>query len=155
VAGARLYLARRRVGQMDSPFWTANEVDSGNNITKGGLMGFCSNQWLNTGGGYRLSTHIPVSVDIEAGTPFDTWSGEHKVVLEIKGTRESMEYMEFQLTKPEAEQCANAIIRVCSDKVRERLALQILKGMTPAKLLEILTSILKVRLRDAPKRAKK
>lgn len=118
-------------------------------------MGHCSNQWLNTGYGLRESNHAPTPVTIEAETPADDWSEEHKVVIEIRATREGGEYMEFYLTKSEAEKCAQAFLNECSEKVRERLLLRTMKGMTASKLLEILTSILKTRLGDGSNGAKK
>ena len=114
-------------------------------------MGFVSNQWLNRGCGARRAGHSPIQVpaiEVVVPRPGDNWYLEYKVVAEVHARRENGEYQAFYLTRSEAEKCAMEMFNLCSNKVRERLALHTLKRMTAAKLLAILTSTLRSRLRD-------
>lgn len=112
-------------------------------------MGYGSNELLNQGRGRRKASHRLVRVAITTVPP-DSWSEDCKVVVEIIATREDGAYSAFYLERPEAEKCAEMILRECPGNVRERLAVQALKGMTATKLLKALSSILRARLRDEP-----
>ncbi len=110
-------------------------------------MSFMSNQWLDRGEGLRSRGYRPVSVTIVAGSASDSWSEEHKVVVQISATNEKSEYQTLHLTRLDSDKCAAAILNACSRKVRERLALQILKGMSVTTFLRSLNSVLRFRFR--------
>jgi len=121
-------------------------------------MGFVSSQWLNRGRGARKAGHNPIPVpviEVVVAKRNDDWSAEYKVVVEVHARRENGEYQAFYLTRSEVEKCAMDMFSVCSGTVRERLALQTLKGMTAKKLLAVLQAILRVRLGGGPSRAVK
>ena len=115
-------------------------------------MGFSSNQWLNRGEGLRDRGYRPVSVTIDAEVPDTSWCEDHKVVVEITATNANDQHQVFLLKRPDAEKCAPIMLGACGTRVRERLALQILKSMSATALLKLLTSVLRSRLRDQPKK---
>lgn len=110
-------------------------------------MGFCSNQWLR-GYGESYRADEPRLVAIEAAKAIDWWSEEHKVVVQITARQSNSERIELRLTRADVDKCADEIFSACSVKVRERFALKVLKEMAATKLVESLTTILKLRLRD-------
>ncbi len=117
-------------------------------------MGYSSKQWLNRGEGLRDRGYIPISVTIKPEVAVSGWSEDHKVVAEINARLENDQYQVFYLTRREAEECAAVTLSVCTAKVRERLATQILRNMTATSLLKTLTSILRARLKDGSNRAR-
>lgn len=115
-------------------------------------MGFSSNQWLNRGEGLRDRGYRPVSATINAEAAGGNWCEEHKVVVEITATNANDQHQVFLLKKLDAEKCAPIILGACGGKVRERVAVQVLKSMSAATLLKTLTAILRSRMRDQPKK---
>ena len=111
-------------------------------------MGYSSKQWLNRGEGLRDRGYRPISVAIEPEVAVSEWSEDHKVVVEINARLENDQYQVFYLTRAEAEKCAGVVLGVCTAQVSERLVMRCLKNMTATKLLKVLTSILRARLRD-------
>ena len=115
-------------------------------------MGFISNQWLNRGYGLLHRGYRPVKVTIEVVTPTDSWSKRRMIPLEITATQKGGEYQTLHLTAQEAIRAAEVILELGGHNMRSELALELLKTMPDAQLLEALTSELRRRLREAPKR---
>ncbi len=115
-------------------------------------MGFVSNQWLNRGEGFRDRGYYPVSVTIEVGSATGSWSKEHRVAVEITATRHNDQYQTLLLSKADAEKCAATILAACGNKVRERLARQVLRRASATNFVAAMTSALKSRFRSVPKK---
>jgi hypothetical protein len=113
-------------------------------------VGLASNQWLGRGQGvrYRPNNPVPVRIESSLGPEDDDWAKSNGVEFQLTAYNKEGEYQEFLLTRPEAEQCAAAILDACSSRVRQRLAIQLLREMSAAHLLKSLVSVLRSRLRE-------
>jgi hypothetical protein len=114
-------------------------------------MGYITNQWVNRGA-WRTRTHRPIKVKVS--TQPTTWNGN---AVSIKATKESsMAYQEIDMTATEAEEAASVILAACGDTKQRELILDYLKGLSDARLLEVLSLALnrrktkrKLKLRQA------
>lgn len=111
-------------------------------------MGFISNQWLNRGRDVRNRGYRPVEVGIVAQNPSDSWSRTRGIGVEFRATRANSEYQTIHLTRAEAEQVAESIMRTCSEEIRRRIASILLRGMSDTEFLKLLLFDLKHRVKN-------
>lgn len=112
-------------------------------------MGFISKQWLGRGQGLRNRKYHPEPIEPYFEPATDAWSRQRNVTVEVTMYKpDSNHRQELYLTEPEVAKAAEFMVKACNDEVRERIALQILKGLTDAQLLKLLATDLKSRMQQ-------
>jgi hypothetical protein len=104
-------------------------------------MGFITNQWLD-GARFRERKHVPVEVEIQVINADTGWDKDNNVVCYITVERKNEDYQSVYFTVADLARVLPSLVRCADQTTMKDLAIDYLRHLDGASLLEVLKSAL-------------